>query len=349
MDFFQKVEEAGAQLDTVAALAKWGVIVLAVGVGVYLIRTVAGLLRPAALFALWLLPVTPGIAAGLSVGVRMLAWAAILGAGIWFVCDNAAMPQEDDMQTKEKCRAPRRPVPIKLVVSGSEEAKEPVRSKEALIIAVATLLGGLVLACFLVYCLRKPKVVEVEVPLPPPPPVVETKEIIKEVFVPAPAPPPPPPKAEVKTEPPPLPPPEPGPYDGVWRVLGRRGALPAFTLKSSGDGFKGTYAPANAAGLFPFVAGQVIDDTLEFSVTDPIGQRVYFAMTFQPDGRAKVAIWRTAEDVLADIQRLAARQGLTPQVRRAAQLALQKELVRAGKRIDIGMFKKAKDPGQDTN
>jgi len=78
------------RIDTGFALAKWAVVLIAVGVGVYLIRSLAALVRPALVVAGWLTGIQPGssVAAGLTTGVRLFVLAAVMaGAAVWFIKD----------------------------------------------------------------------------------------------------------------------------------------------------------------------------------------------------------------------------------------------------------------------
>jgi hypothetical protein len=145
--------------------------------------------------------------------------------------------------------------------------------------------------------------------------------------------------------------PVPGPWDRVWTPTGLLRALPAFQIVGTGGpAITGAYIPANERGPFPFTATLVSDAALRFEVTDPEGRHLWFEMTFRPSRDRKstvagVTMWRLAEDVTAEIARVN-KQSMPPQQRRVILAALQVELKRAGTKIDLGVFRGAKDPGQ---
>jgi hypothetical protein len=240
--------------------------------------------------------------------------------------------------------------PAQLYVVSPHGANAP-RGKASMIYAGATVVAAVVVAVTVFVCFRRPTQVRVKVP--PPPPKVVYKEV--PVYRPPVAPPQPPPvvaKFENTPVPPPPPAPipsepEPGPYDGAWCHVGRR-PLPAFTLKQAGRGTLGNYAPGNASGTYPFTAGPIVSDALIFSVRDELNQRIYFEMKFESDTLAKVVTWRRTEDVVADLNQVKVRHDLAPKQRLALQVALERELARAGKRISIGTFRRGKDPALES-
>jgi hypothetical protein len=230
-------------------------------------------------------------------------------------------------------------------------ASQPGRGKHTVVYAALTVGAVVLVTVSVLVAFRQPRQVVIRPPAP--------KSIVKREYVHIPPPPPapsrPPEAATMKTtpEPPPSPPPkaspppEPGPFDGAWRIASRVKALPCFTLQNTSSATKGAYAPQNVSGIYPFVAGPVANDTLEFSCVDYLGHRIHFVMKFESDTVAKAWTWRRAEDVLSDINCLAARRDLMPAQRQAQQLALHRELQLAGKRIPIGTFKRVPDPGQE--
>lgn len=201
-----------------------------------------------------------------------------------------------------------------VVVTGRKRPKLPVpQSHTKLITASIVVVAVVGLAGAAAITLRQPKKLIVETP---------PKEIVKviEKVVPPPPPPPPVPVKLEAAKPPPAPA-APGPYDGPWRIVSRVRSLPSIVLKQVGDTMSGAYAME--AGVFPFKDGPIQGDTVSFNVTDSLGHQLFFEFKLQEDGSAKVVKYRTAENVVLEIQKVSQRRDLNPQQRRVVMALLQ--------------------------
>jgi hypothetical protein len=90
MDFklLEQLGGLGGLMDKGLALVTCLLVILAIGVGVYVLRTVMGMLRPVVAIVFWLFGVRPGerpgdLAAGVAMGLRLLVWVGIVGASFW--------------------------------------------------------------------------------------------------------------------------------------------------------------------------------------------------------------------------------------------------------------------------
>lgn len=223
-DFLSNLDNVLLLLKALCAVG--GVIALAAVV--YILRTT---FDPLIRIVHFMIAYSPGtrpndLLAGLAYGVRLTAWAGILGSGMWLFWDDIMAYTKLD----------ERGVPF-VVTAGT------------------TVVAGVFLAGLALHFL-KPSTRVVEVPSPP---IVIEKPVEKivekvvekvvEKFVEVPA------KPEIVSV---------GEFHGAWRDVFKR--LPMFVLKQSGTSIAGTYAPDNWSGPYPFTGGKVMDNIAEFAV-----------------------------------------------------------------------------------
>jgi hypothetical protein len=92
MDMFKNVTDQlgqlGGQLQAGLEVVKYGLILLAAFAALYALRTLGSLAAPLATAVRWLFGVRPGeepsdVVKGIVVGLRMSAWAGLLGMGLY--------------------------------------------------------------------------------------------------------------------------------------------------------------------------------------------------------------------------------------------------------------------------
>ncbi len=299
-------------------------LVLGVGVLAFTVRAAGSLLGPLARLARWLCGLPEDVEAGVAHGARLLFWAAVFAAGLWYGFSET----------------------LEGVVNrqGLATSGRPEQGAGFAVSMGVTLFVGVALFFWAGYALLKRR--PVPEPLPAPEPVVRTvpgpvrvvKEIVEKVV---------PGAAPRAPDPPPSPPPksEPGEWDGVWRITGKNRPLPMFKLRQEGDTLSGEYAPSNYTGTYRFTGGTISSRIAEFSVSDQLGQRIHFRMLVSVDGDELYAEkWVTAEDVLRAFQ-AAGKTVRTPQDALRLKLLFDREMILAGKVLPVGKFRKVPDPG----
>jgi hypothetical protein len=195
---------------------------------------------------------------------------------------------------------------------------------------LGTVAIGLILAGMAIYYFRAPPA--------PPPVVIPSEPVIRYVEKPVPIPPP-----VAITPPPPAPPPPPPPpppkieavsaWDGVWRR--EKFTLPMFRLRQTGDSIVGDYAPS-LSGVYPFRDGKIVDNTVEFVVTDGVF-REHFRLTMLGPDRAMVEGCVTDEDWLSGLAN-ANRMVRTPQQALVARQRLKEAAKQKGKPVSMGTY-----------
>jgi hypothetical protein len=192
---------------------------------------------------------------------------------------------------------------------------------------LGTVAIGLVLAGMAIYHFRAPPA--------PPRVVIESPPEIHIVEKPA----PPPRLVELKQTPPAAPPPSAkivavkSALDGVWRR--EKYPLPMFQLNQAGNSIAGKYAP-NVSGVYPFRDGRILDNSVEFVVTDQVF-RVHFRMTMLGPDSAMVEACVTDEDWLSGLAN-ANRMVRTRQQAWLARMILKEAAKMKGKPVSLGIF-----------
>lgn len=236
------------------------------------------------------------------------------------------------------------------------QPEQPQQGKYTFVVSsVATVIGGIALLGLAIFYFRaKPapqvkapppkmieKIVKVVEPAPPPKIVYQEKVIEKiiEVLKPVPAPPPPPPPVV-----------EPNPWVGVWKTA--KEALPMIDLRERNEEYFGVFAPQDWSGTYGFKGGTRRDDMVEFQVETPlfkVPQQI--RMKKQASGAVQVETWFKPQDAVSLLTSgvmIAKSNPVTPAQKAQLKNTIDREIKRLGTPVQLGMFSRVRDPGDDT-